>query len=135
MGIGELKWNTIGHIIMAVINAGLGFLLGLLWGGIGIVASWAFATAAGNLTVGIAYHIRHKISLGELLPAESKGIVLANLFGLCLAALLYYWFKNSGSSSTLEIFIIIGFLMIIIMPAWLHPMRHRLIGLIKHELI
>lgn len=43
VGIGDLGWSTIGHIIIAIMNFGVGWLLGSLYGGKGVVVAWAIS--------------------------------------------------------------------------------------------
>jgi len=45
LGTGELRWNITSHIVMALLNVSLGFLLGFFYGGVGVVIAWVISLA------------------------------------------------------------------------------------------
>jgi O-antigen/teichoic acid export membrane protein len=134
LGLGELRWNTVGHIIIAVLNGGLGLLGGSLYGGIAVVVAGVFSLIVGSFLIIIAYHQEHKMPLGDLLPKESRGIALASVIGLLVALVLYYRFLASERPVTMVAIAILAFVLVVITPVWLHPMRGRLVGWAFHLL-
>lgn len=58
LGIGELRWNTVGHLGIAFANVALGLALGSLWGSYGVVVGWAIAFAGGSTFILYAYERR-----------------------------------------------------------------------------
>lgn len=135
LGIGELRWNTISHIVIGVLNGGLGLLWGKLYGGIWVVIAWVFSLAAGSSIIILAYHLRHKIPLSELLPRESRMTTLACVISMLIALMIYYPAHHLFSIITVSSLVLLSFLAIVALPLWLHPMRKRLIGWIGQYLL
>jgi len=127
LGIGELKWNTVGYILVGILNAGLGLILGSIFGGTGVVVGWAFSLALGGFIISIMYYVRHNIPFGELLPKESIGTGLASIAGSFTTITLYYLLRYLFNSLSLAGVLFFVYVVITIIPAWLHPMRPRLI--------
>jgi O-antigen/teichoic acid export membrane protein len=127
LGTGALRWVLTGCAATAVLNASLGFLAGRYGGGIAVVASSAISLALGYVVVLVAYHIENQVAFGQLLPRESRAILIASLAGALALIPLFggnLWvsmptFRVTGES----VAALVG---IIFIPAWLHPMRKRL---------
>jgi O-antigen/teichoic acid export membrane protein len=134
LGIGELRWNTTGHIIIAVSNLGLGWLLGSIYGGTGVVSGWVFSLIIGSIIIPVLYHCRHKIPIIELLPGESIIVGLASISGVAISLLLYYQFNNKFNFMMVTIIVFLVFSVILFIPVWQHPMRKRLMGWVIIEL-
>jgi O-antigen/teichoic acid export membrane protein len=135
LGIGELRWNVISHVVIALLNAGLGFLLGLFYGGIGVVVAWVFSLALGSSIIYLSYHIIQKIPLIELLPKASRIIIVACLIGILSTHIIQQKLNHSFNTIGLSSLVLATFSIIIIIPFWLHPMRKRLMGWIINELL
>ncbi|SNQ60934.1 hypothetical protein [Candidatus Methanoperedens nitratireducens] len=134
LGIGELRWNTVAHIVIAALNLGLGLLLGSIYGGKAVVAAWVFSLIIGSSIIPISYHHRHNISRAELLPKESAFVAFASIIGISTSLLLYYQLFDKLTPLIGAITLFIIFLLILVIPIWLHPMRKRLIGWVTFEL-
>jgi len=135
LGTGELRWNVIGQIAIGVLNACLGFLLGVFFDGIGVIIGWAFSLALGSSLICLSYHIKHKIPLIELLPKASRIITVACFVGLLSTLVIHHKFNHSFNIIALNSIIILSFSIIVFIPLWLHPMRKRLIGWVNSELL
>lgn len=135
LGLGELRWNTMGLIGMAVLNGGLGLLFGSLYGATAVVAVQAFSLAAGSLFVTVSYHFRHKVPLSELLPRQSIGVGLASVAGLLITVALYHRLRPLWSLLAVTTTVVLAFALIVAIPVWLHPMHRRLVGWITHDLL
>ena len=68
MGTGNLTDNLIAHVGMASCNLLLAYVLGLHWGGRGVVVAWALALFVGSLCILISYNRNHHISTNDILP-------------------------------------------------------------------
>ncbi len=134
LGIGELKWNTFGHVITAIMNAILGIMVGYIFEGIGVVIAWILSSLTGSLTIAISYHYRHKIPLGELFPRESIKVAIACLTAVSSAFLLYHRLNHTFADIAIMSITILVFSIIVFIPLWLHPMRKRLMGWVNNEL-
>lgn len=135
LGTGELRWNVTSHIVIALLNVGLGFLLGFFYGGMGVVVAWVISLALGGSIIYLSYHIRHKIPLSELLPKTSKLIIVTCLIGTISILIIQNKLDYSHNSIALNGIMILVFLMVLFIPFWFHPMRKRLIEWTNNELL
>lgn len=135
LGIGKLRWYTIGNVTIGVLNLGLGLLLGNIYGGTAVVAAWVFSLSLGSLIAPISYHYSYKIPIPmiELLPKESTGIGLASIAGLSICLVLYYQLELTLLA--MAAILVLIFFSIVVIPFLLHPMSKRLMGWIKYELL
>jgi len=127
LGTGALKWVSIGCVVAATLNAGLGFMAGVRFGGIGVVAATAFSQAVGYIVVLVAFHLENRVAFGQLLPGESRAVLFASFVGaavllpsLCsMYAHAYFSFGIAGTA--------LGMLAVTIaVLMWRHPMRRQL---------
>jgi len=135
LGIGKLRWNVVSHIAIGLLNVGLGFLLGIFYGGVGVVIAWSVSLALGSSIIYLSYHIKHKIPLIELLPKTSKLIIVACLIGVIFTLIMQNKLNHSLNGIELNSIIILSFLIIIFIPFWVHPMRKHLMGWVTNELL
>jgi O-antigen/teichoic acid export membrane protein len=134
LGTGKLFWNVIGHTATALLNVGLGILLGVLYGGTGVIVGWMFSLAMGSSIIYVSYHLRYKIPLSSLVPVESRKNIAACVVGLlCVVAVHQIWGARVPLTvlSAVSIFVFIG---VIFIPYWIHSMRKRLFGWVAQEL-
>jgi len=127
LGTGALKWVSIGCVAAATLNAGLGLAAGVRFGGIGVVAATALSQAIGYIIVLVAYHLENRIAFRQLVPGESRAVVLASLFG---AASLLPIFCSSYARARFSPGIAETALGMttatIVVLMWRHPMRKQL---------
>jgi O-antigen/teichoic acid export membrane protein len=128
LGTGTLKWVSVGCAVTAILNAGLGFVAGIYWGGTPVVAASVFSLAVGYVIVLGSYHVENRIPFVQLLPKESAGIVLTSLLG---TVIFLSFFSLSKEHLSLSLPFMAGplaalFTMIFI-PMWVHPLRKRLL--------
>jgi O-antigen/teichoic acid export membrane protein len=134
LGMGELKWNVISHVSIALLNLALGLWLGRSFGGIGVIGGWAVALAAGSSLILLSYHFRHRIPFGELIPPSSGALT-----GVSLAAILAFFFMMrfrlpSKDPAFLSALILVVFFGAILIPLWRNPMRRKLAGWIVNDM-
>lgn len=135
LGIGQLYWNVTGHLIIALLNLGLGILLGMLSNGIGVVVAWAISLSLGSSLIYLSYHIKHKIPLAELLPKASRLLIIVCLIGLASTYVVKFKLNHIFSAILPNILMVFLFSLIILTFSWLHPMRKQLLGWINEELL
>lgn len=125
LGTGKLFWNTLAHVIIAVLNVSLGLLMGLFYGGYGVVIASVLALIIGSSIIIIAYHVEYHIPITELLPQENHSLALLSMSGVILSLVIYYYFYELNS-----VFIGISYLLFftgsLFLPVWSHPMRAQL---------
>ncbi len=132
LGMGALRWVSIGCIATAILNAGLGFFAGrygaaLHIGGQTVVGALAFSLALGYVVVLVAYHLENRVPFSQLLPKESGGILLASVVGALIFLPLFFgllphsfWPMHATVAAAAALIATIGIAM------WVHPMRKRL---------
>jgi O-antigen/teichoic acid export membrane protein len=135
VGTGELRWNVIAHVTMCIVNIGLGLLLGVLYGGIGVVSAWAVALVGGSCIIVASYHGKNKISLSKLFPKESAGILAGSLVGLFLTILVHAYEHGQFTQSVNFTIIAAAYLAILSIPVWRHPMRARIAQWVRAYLL
>jgi hypothetical protein len=113
----------------------MGYVLGVSFGGLGVVIAWVFSLSLGSCIVYVSYHLKFKIPLGKLLPETSRVIILACISGLFAGFILRYKLDHYFNTVTLNVFIIIAFVIIVFVPFWIHPMRKRLVQWVTEELL
>jgi O-antigen/teichoic acid export membrane protein len=127
-GMGELRWNVISHSLIAIINAGMGLLLGYLYDGFGVIVAWIIALPLGNSLVYIFFHIKHKIPFSELVPKASRILMLVCVIGTVSALIINIKFNHDSIVSMLNSIVMIVFVAVVFVPFWLHPLRKSLVG-------
>jgi len=132
LGIGKLRWNVVSHIAIAILNAGLGFLLGVFFDGIGVVIAWVISLTLGSSVICISYHLLNKIPLRDLLPQASKKILIVCSISI-LVFFIIHKFNYIFNTIILNIVIVLLFLTVLFIPLWHHPIRKHLMGSIRNE--
>lgn len=128
LGTGDLRWNTISHVGIALLNAGLGVVLGSLCGASGVVIAWVCALAAGGIALIIAYHMQHGIRLREVVPKESVALLCTSLAGAVVAFLVHVQLGRVWNIALRVAGEVVVFGLIVIVPVWVHPMRSLMAG-------
>jgi O-antigen/teichoic acid export membrane protein len=134
LGTGKLFWNVVGHVVIALLNVGLGILLGVLYQGTGVIVGWMLSLALGSSIIYLSYHIRYRLPLSSLVPEESRKNIAACLVGLLLVIAIYQIWGDTIPLTSLSALSILLFLGIISIPYWVHPMRKRLFNWVAQEL-
>jgi O-antigen/teichoic acid export membrane protein len=134
LGIGELGWNTIGHLTIAILNLGLGFGLGGTYGGKGVVVAWVFSLIAGSFIIPFSYHLKYEIPLTELLPKEHLNMFLACIISILVSVSIYRYLSNKANLFLIASTLMAMLLTIVGVSAWFHPLRKRLAAYVASEL-
>jgi len=135
LGIGELRWNVTSHIVMALLNAFLGFVFGMLYGGTGVVCGWIISLTGGSSLIYLSFHFKYQIPLRELLPKTSRILLIICLIGVASVLIMRYKLSHLLNNIILNNVVVFSFLIIVAPPLWLHPMRIRLLGWVTNELL
>lgn len=127
LGTGTLRWNTLDYVTIGILNIGLGYCLGVFIGNIGVVLGAIIALTVGSSIPVIAYHIENSIPLQDLLPRETRSLMIASLLGVALTLFIYYSLHSHlgwGVVFPLCLFVFVG---VILQPFWFHRMRAQLV--------
>lgn len=123
-GTGALKWNSISHVLMAILNVALGLLLGSLYGGLGVAIGAMMAMTVASWFVIHALHRQYQIPFDLLLPSEHKLLLSVSIVSIALSA----WVNSTliFQQQTLLISAVsIGlYLLVIGVVAWFHPYKN-----------
>ena len=136
LGTGHLSWNVIGHFVIGVVNGSLGFILGMVFGGQGVVAGYVLALILGSGTILVGYHRDGHIPFIELFPVESRKLFLACLSGSLIGLMFYYYAPIRIDGSFVRTGVAVSICVLIVGPfLWHHPLQPALIGRFKAGLI
>jgi len=128
LGTGHLKWNSIAHVVMAVLNVLLGLVLGPMLGGLGIAISAMIALVASNVIVIYTLHKQFKISFQTLVPPEHYLLLVVVL---CYIAILTWTNAIPLLNPTAVISEAIKlsvYLTVVGVVMWFHPYRALLLA-------
>ena len=136
LGIGRLKWNLISHIIIAVLNASLAYMMGLIYGGLGVVYGWVIGLIIGSSVTLIAYHIELKCNWKIIFTSSDIYLLISNLsavfIGLKLLYSVYLFYAPLSAQLLTLIFL---YACIVVLPMLKHPIRYVLQELIFHTVL
>jgi polysaccharide export outer membrane protein len=127
LGTGKLSPVTIGCVITAALNAGVGFIAGYFLGGPAVVAVSAFSLAIGYVFILAAYHFQNQVPFAVLLPSESRALLLCSV--ACAAIFVPFLFSLRSHPSPFAATFALGVASIALLfaAAWRHPLRKRLV--------
>ena len=133
IGTGKLQWNINGQATIGVANIILGFLLGMTFGGAGVVVAWSTSLILGSSVIQLSYHITNRISLIQIIPENYRYYAT-----ICIGCVVPAIFFQTDIDQKFNIISlngsIIGILVCIIgISLWLHPMRREIISWIFNE--
>ncbi len=127
LGSGRLKWLLVAHVAIGVLNALLGWALGALYGGAGIITGWAIALVVGSLFQIVMYQSENKIAWATF-TTRANGILL----GSSIVAFLLNWGINAYFASQMQTsllrFLSVAAItaLIMLLPMWIHPVWGQL---------
>jgi O-antigen/teichoic acid export membrane protein len=133
LGIGDLKPNTIAHVLIGILNATLGIFLGSLLGGRGVVIAWIIALILGSSVVIIAFHHNHRISLYEMFHIENIWLIVGCAIGIIFTSFVYGFLHPDLTAIWMLLICSLTFLSCIAFPCWWHPMRPHLLAMIARR--
>lgn len=125
VGIGRMRWNVASHLTIGVLNVGLGLLLGLRFGGLGVVIAYTAAVLAGSVVPIWAYHHEYGIHWSELVGRHSAFLAAASLCGLILIYWMHETLRSVANPWLILIVLPIAYAVVIVVPVWRHPLRKR----------
>lgn len=125
MGTGRVGWNTHSHVIMGVINVGLGWLFGSRYGAQGVALAYAIALVIGSGLLIAVFHHRYGLGWRGGFARENLGLTLA-----CAAVAALGWIVPlrplSGEYAALGAGLLLP-AMVLGLAVWFHPMRLQLL--------
>lgn len=123
LGIGALRWNVLSHVVLGIITSVLGYVLGITWGGWGVVIGSITALIIASAITVLGTYRDQNIALRDLIPDDSRWL----LFAACAAITIAYlasWVRIDGFSSIFQNLIGLLAAMLVLAPAiWKHRVR------------
>lgn len=135
LGTGMLRWNKIGYLTIVLLNLIIGIILGSVFGGIAVVIAYVLSLILGSLIIFLSYHSMNKLPLSKLFLREDIGIVLSSIGSLFFFMIIYFLFIHDKFDTLINSIVVLSFLAIMTILAWIHPMRKRLTGWIVLEFL
>jgi O-antigen/teichoic acid export membrane protein len=127
LGTGHLRWNTVGHVLIGVLNVVLGYVLGSWFGSTGAIAGWAVSLGVGSALITMAYHLSNGIPIRDVAARADVALWSAYMAGFSVAFLGIESARGAFASpwaSWVSHFLAGAALLL---AAWFHPVRHSLI--------
>jgi O-antigen/teichoic acid export membrane protein len=125
LGMGQLRWNMVGHVVIAVLNGILGTVLGIWFDGLGVVVGWVIALIVGSSVLVYAYHRECRIPLLTLLPLESRKLAVVVGIGVLASWGVYQLLHQTGFYVSSLIGSLLIYMMIVGYSFWCHPLRNN----------
>lgn len=123
LGTGKLSWNVLGVVTMGLLNSLLGFFLGWLYGGNGVVYGWVISLILGSILIAVSYHIKNKVPLSNLIPERSWAIIIASLAATSASIIAQYEVPLTLKWMEIRHVIVVILVVIVFLPFWIHPVR------------
>ena len=121
LGVGRMRENLLGHLIMGALNAALGYAFILPFGSVGPVVGFAIALAAGSLFIAVTHHMHHRYRLSSVLDLATLRLFLSSLIGLAAMVGIYTVLAPAVSAWLVGGVQVLAFLGLSVWPLWLHP--------------
>lgn len=133
LGIGKLRWNVVGHLIIGLLNIILGVIFGYLFSGYGVVLAWIISLAIGSLIIIFSFHSIYNISISNVIPSESRFIAICYLIILISFLLLQSRIISIVTLPSGYMLVAFGLISILAvgLPFWFHSGRKELVLLVK----
>ena len=104
----------------------LGILLGMRWGGMGVVAAWVLTLAAGGAYIHFAFMVRNHFRPAGLLPRGSGLLLLACVAGVTAGYAMRFVAGGQFAPASSALLVLLAFTAIACLPAWANPVRRDL---------
>ena len=130
LGIGYLRSIVIGHILVALSNIILGYMLGRLVGGIGPIVGSALAISLGALFVVDSCHKRYEIRLTETVLRNYLPVLMSCILATIISLSLYKVNISGGNMIHGLVAVVLVFAVLVVPAMWMHPLRREILKVI-----
>ncbi|MCT2533594.1 lipopolysaccharide biosynthesis protein [SAR92 clade bacterium H231] len=131
LGTGDLGWNSVAHVSMAILNVLLGSYLGQRFGALGVVIGSMIALIFASLFILFFFHKKQKISFWNLVPKDHLILFPPAVFCIIFSAWAYktnWFFDNVFLGGWIGISL---YLLLISAAIWSHSYRTKLIKFVR----
>ena len=98
LGIGRLRWVTLSHMAMGLINISMGFFLGSHFGWKGVIVATFLAVVVSSALPFIMYHYEYRIPLRRATSIRELLLIAAQFAIATFLLLLYIYLKELALS-------------------------------------
>jgi len=126
LGTGHLQWNTVSHVVIGILNLFMSYMLGLLFGGLGVALGYVLALIAGCLVIIVGSHRDYQIPMPSVIPRESRHFFIACMIGLLNGWLVFHCMSLVDQPFDVAKLSLITCLALIALAAWRHPLRQSI---------
>ena len=95
VGTGQLRWNTLSHMATGITSVLIGYMLGYMFGSVGVIVGTCLAILVGSLLTLIAFHAEYHIDLNGFVSHESRDVVKWSIGGAVGGLLMYYLLRDT----------------------------------------
>lgn len=128
MGTGSVGLNTLSHVAMGVLNLLLGWILGEMYGAVGVALGYALALMMGSLLLIVVFQMRHAIRWRELMLVEHLPLAAVFLAISLFGGVGFDLIKTDWGAYTRWSVTVILPLLALSVVLWAHPLRGALWG-------
>lgn len=124
MGMGQVGWNAISHLVMGTVNLVLGWLLGSRFGADGVVFAYAVAVVTGSGILIAIFQQKNGLGWHDSVAPEHFWLIAA-----CIAVAGFGLLYPVGPDSSLVSLITVRVLVPVVfigVAAWRHPLRREI---------
>ncbi len=123
LGAGNISWNMRLHVLMSTLNLLIGWLLGVVYGGYGVVIASMISLLMGNWI--LVYIIQKDLDIGanEIIPKKYRIMLFWMLFGFA-ASIMVHILANSYNQSILmtSLISLLIYMCVIFFAMWFDPL-------------
>ncbi len=96
LGTGDLRWNTISHLIIGFVNTLFGWILSRFYGAEGAIVGWSLALSLGSIGLLYGFHKQRALAVTEVFEPRILSICVVGI-GLSVGLPLMQQALNSWS--------------------------------------
>lgn len=131
LGTGSLRLNTIAHVVIGILNATMGYSLGLSFGGWGVVLGYVFALIIGSSIYTLGFHHDRRIPFKVLFPTNCRAFSAICSLGVLIGYGTFHILDGhivpivNAGLTFMVCFIPVG------ISFWMHPLGHKVLMVVR----
>ena len=123
LGTGTLHWNVFAHVVLGLLTAVFGYVLGIFWGGRGVVIGSVTALILASAIIVLGTYKDQKIPFRDLIPDESLWLLFTSFVAIILGSFVN-WVAIEDISTIIQYLTGLLVAAVVLAPAvWKHPVR------------
>ena len=132
VGTGQLRWNTVSHMVMGFTTLLIGYILGHMFGSVGVIVGTCLAILLGSLLTLLTFHSEHHVDLHSFVSHDSRGLVMWSIGGIVGGLFMYYLLRDALGLWIVAVIVCGIFCALVGPPMWHHRIRTFLVeGLLE----